>query len=213
MNADFSSPSDAAADAVAGLAPAAAATPEAPAPMTNAQEQTRSALPEPEDYAARAERKREEALEFAKSATWNGKALQPWSRERETILSRLEAFDKLPIRPLDELVTLSAYIEEEHENGRGLDITLERICDLDVYFPSAAKLLFIASHTKDRLCDLRTNPKRFLLEVDEWAESNIGADQVEAACFAAQKIRYAYQTALALARPNKYSHRTEDAGN
>jgi hypothetical protein len=163
-------------------------------------------------YIARAEARREEAVEFAKSSTWNGKPLQPWSRERESILSRLILCDKLPVRPLDELAALQSYIEERHEaNPESRDITLGSVCDLSQYFPTAAKLLFIASSLPEALVNLRMDPPRFLLAVDEWAERNIREDQIEA-CFIAQKIRFAYRSALALPRPSKFN-KGSDEGN
>lgn len=165
------------------------------------------------DYEAEAAALRQRAYDEASEGVWNGKRLFPWSQGRQSIHARLLALD-LPGPDLDELSFYAAYLEaRKREHPTEVLPTLPQLINFEALLPAAAKLLYLSSHKPEVLDDLRATPWRLIREIEKWTEANIAPDQVEEACWLAQRIRAAHRSAQAMHRPSKHDGRHDDSGN
>lgn len=168
---------------------------------------------------------RETAYAAMRERAWRGVPLLPWSKERDSILSRLLALD-LPGRALEDLAAVVERFNELAAEAQrqaaalaapGAPVEplpgLAELVDFGLYYSAAAKLLFIAAHPPEDLETLRARPALFLRAVDEWAAENIAEDEVAAACLLAAEMRTAWRKFKPLARPASRHGRADDAGN
>lgn len=164
-------------------------------------------------YAAEAEMERERIWNDDKCRQWNGEPLQPWSRERATLLARLVAAD-VPGGDLSDLPLMRARLADRQANAPDdaavQALTLEQIVDVMVYLPMAAKLLYLASHQPrdwDHLRGERVGV--FLREIETWADEAIPPGEEWKAVHTAVQTLTAHQKMMAMRRPTPGARRHE----
>lgn len=163
------------------------------------------------EFAAAAARESAFAAMFGR--LWRGVSLLPWSKERDSLLTRLIACDL----PGDSLADLPRVLE--HAAGLRAKLLaqgvkevpeVDEVIDYGRYLPEAAKLLYLASHEPEAFQSLRARPALFISAIEEWSAANIGDDEVAAACVLAAEIRNGWRQFRPMVRP---SRRGGDEGN
>lgn len=168
-----------------------------------------------------------EAMEFREQAfaarherVWRGKPLLPWTRERDSLLSRLRELD-LPGDDFEDVPGVQArYAEQMSKMQRDMQaigqtapvIPFENVIDLNLYLPGAAKLLFLALHEPADIIRIRGTPTRFLAAIEEWSATNILDHEMLDACLLAAEVRGAWKKFRAMHRPSTRG-RGDDSGN
>lgn len=156
-----------------------------------------------------AQERREEAWRSRNDWTFLGKPLEAWTMERESLLALLTEAD-LPAPKLSAISyyenRLAAAREAAEKNGTLAEIqhiTLESLVDVMELYPTAAKLLFLASHKPEAWDHLRGRDRigRFLRAIAEWAEVNIPAADLWPAILLARDISAKYELVRAQRRP------------
>jgi hypothetical protein len=149
---------------------------------------------------------REEAYAAASEHRWNDKTLQPWSQERESLLVRLVEAD-VPASDLEQIPLVRARLQSRLDALRAAgqpapEMTVEEVLDVQLYLPTAAKLLYLASHEPQQFDHLRgRDAGRFLRAVESWAAEAIQPGQEWPAVLLALEIRTAHHRVRALRRP------------
>ena len=188
-----------------GSAPAPAAPPSfvPPSPAVDDRNpEYEAALQRERAYASRHERQ------------WRGVALQPWSRERDSILSRLIEAD-FPGESLEELLSYRDRYNTAAGEAEKVGETFPRLSemiDFGLYLPDAAKLLWIASHEAKDIAPWRARMAGLIAHVEAWSADNIADEEIEEACILAAEIRTGWKAFRPLIRPTR-SGRNADAGN
>ena len=116
---------------------------------------------------AHAEATRQTAWHTADSHIWAGIALQPWSRQRESLFVRLIEHDETTTG-LDSLPLLTARLAEKESQ-----VTIETLLSPMLFIEQAALALYLAAHTPNQWDNLRGRPAAFLRAANEWAEQHI----------------------------------------
>lgn len=140
-------------------------------------------------YAADAERAREDLVQKVKNLEWRGQPLLPWSEERARLLDALCAAD-IPAPDLES-------------------------CDPATFFhgafPRAIKVLYLALHQPE---EWQPHRARLLVIIDQWGIENVPAADITDKIAAVQltlMIERAHRAVLAMHRPNR--GRGVDLGN
>lgn len=168
-----------------------------------------SPAPDVSTASAEAQARREEAWRTRNDWTFQGKPLEPWTMERDSLLARLTEADV----PAPRLASINYYEErlrfarEKAEREGTLHeiegLTLEDLVDVMELYPTAGKLLFLAAHKPEEWDHLRGRDRvgRFLRAIAEWAEANIPAADPWPAILLARDIDAKYQLVRAQRRP------------
>lgn len=156
-----------------------------------------------------AQARRQEAWLDRNDWSFQGRPLEAWSMERDSLLARLIEADV----PAPKLSSIAYYEErlrfarEQAETNGTLaeiqHITLETLLDVVELYPTAGKLLYLASHKPEAWDHLRGRERvgRFLRTIEEWAEVNIPAGDPWSAVLLARDIDAKYELVRAQRRP------------
>lgn len=155
-----------------------------------------------------AQKKREEAWRSRNDWSFQGKSLEAWSMERESLLALLFEADV----PAPKLSTLTYYenrllaAREKAESEGKLEeiqhVTLESLVDVMELYPTAAKLLFLVTRKPEEWDHLRGRDRlgKFLRTISDWAEIAIAQDPWPAVLLA-RDIYEKYELVRAQRRP------------
>lgn len=160
------------------------------------------------EIAAQAEELRMHAWQTRRDWTFQGRPLEPWAMERESLFIRLCEAD-VPAERLESIQfyedTLAAYrlkARSEADLAELQGITLETLVKPMAIVPTAAKVLFLATHKPEQLDSYRgRNAGRFLRAIEEWAAANIPEEDPWPAILLARDIRAQHQHVIAQRRP------------
>lgn len=150
-------------------------------------------------YASQQAAQRHQTWHAAGEMLWQGKQLQPWSRERDSLYVRLISLDESAY-DLDNIPKIQQRLQESGEDG-----SLQGVIDPLHYIEQAALVLYLASHQPEQWDHLRGKPPLFLRAANEWAETNIPLGQEWPAIHLALQIRTQHRALIPITTPGKGS--------
>lgn len=164
--------------------------------------------PEDEASATSAELQRESAWQRDGEWIWNDQPLQPWSRERESLFTRLIENDE-GNRSLDDLALMQARLDAlVKKDKQAKAYQVRDIADPMLFIEQASLLLYLASHQPESWDHLRGRPAAFLRAATAWAETAIAPGSEWDAILLAAQIRTAHRALIAIRRPSPGGNRS-----